>query len=438
LRIGQIRKMLHLAVRLGAGPLCIILLAGRQAAAEGIVLSGEATSILRVRDTIEKKSLYPVYEYLNFSVVNPGVDGRFSFHFSGWGRIDLGDLSSDKSADCDLQSGYLSYRSARNNFVVNLGRQFIAEGIASERVDGAYLRSDFKGGIGAAVFVGAPVVTETNGKGGDLLYGGRITQNSPFYTLGISALKAGQGSEGYREEEGVDLWLHPLKQVEVLGRSSYNSITDGWMEHEYNVTYIALDNLSINAGYSGINYRDYFYHMTSNVFSQVSPSNPGGLINSKEKMQSVVGGFSYSPSKALAIGADYKKYRYSIAGDADYYGGKATFTLPGSATTGFAMHRMDATTDEQRYYQYRVFVAKKVQNFDFSLDFFDVNYDRRISGCKNSYTVLGAVSCELGSGVRIGADVDYAKNPSYDSQFSGLVKLTYMFDIQRGVEGSTK
>ncbi|KAA0889877.1 hypothetical protein ET418_13485 [Oryzomonas rubra] len=415
------------------------LLAAAPVQSEGLAVSGESTTILRARESMDKKDLYPAYEYLRLSATNLDKEGRLSFYFGGWGRIDLGDRSTDKYRDGDLQYGYLSYRAPKNNLVVNLGRQFVAEGVASERVDGAYLRSDFTAGFGAAAFIGAPVVTETNSKGGDLIYGGRITHTlAKYYTLGVSALKASQSGERYREEEGVDVWLHPLKQIDAVGRSSYNSITDGWMEHDYRITYNPQDNLSINASYSDINYKDYFFHMTTNVFSLISPANPGGVMDPREKVQSLGGGIAYTPIKALTIGADYKNYDYKIAGDGNYYGGKATLLLPGAVVTGFAIHRMDGTTDKLRYNEYRVFAAKKFQRFDITADFFDVNYDSRINGIKNSYTVVGAASCDITPSLKIGADVDYSKNPDYDNEVAGLVKLTYTFDIRRGTEGRAK
>ncbi len=193
-----------------------------------------------------------------------------------------------------------------------------------------------------------------------MIYGGRVTHTMPkYYTLGVSALKASQSGERYREEEGLDIWLHPLKQVDAVGRSSYNSITDGWMEHDYRVTYNLLDNLSINAGYSEINYKDYFFHMTTNVFSLISPSTPTGQIDPNEKVQTAGGGIAYTPIKALTIAADYKNYNYEIAGDANYFGGKATFSPAGLFTAGFAIHRMDGTTDKLRYNEYRVFASKR-------------------------------------------------------------------------------
>lgn len=424
----------------GVATICSLFAAG-PAMAEDTVLSGESTTIFRTRESmIDNRTLAPAYEYLRLSTTKDmGENGSVSFYFGGWGRTDLGYRSTDRYQDADLQYGYLSYRAPRNNLMVNMGRQFIAEGVAAEKVDGLYVRSDFAAGFGGAVFAGAPVVTEPNSKGGDLVYGGRITQGMPqYYTVGASALKADLSGNRFREEEGVDIWLHPLSQAEAVGRSSYNSITNGWMEHAYTLTLRPLDSLSINVDYSSINYQDYFFHMTTNVFSLISPSNPTGVIDPNEKMQSLGGSISYTPIKSLTIALDYKNYKYEIAGDANYYGGKATFLLPESFVSGFAVHRMDGSSDKLRYNEYRVFASKKLQRFDLTADFIMVGYDSRIDGVRNSYTVVGAASYEIMPGLKIGADVDYSKNPTFTDEVAGLIKLSYAFDIRRGAEGRAK
>ncbi len=67
-----------------------------------------------------------------------------------------------------------------------------------------------------------------------------------------------------------------------------------------------------------------------------------------------------------------------------------------------------------------------------------MNYDSRINGVKSSYTVIGAASYAITPSLKIGADVDYSKNPDYDNEVAGLFKLTYAFDIRRGTEGRVK
>ena len=417
----------------------ILLLAAAPAMADSAAISGESTTLFRMHETVDKKNLYPAYEYLRLSATNLGKGGDISLYFGGWGRTDLGDKSTGKYLDGDLQYGYLSYRGKKNNMAINVGRQFVTEGVATERVDGMYFRSDLVAGFGAAAYVGAPVITEPDSKAGDLIYGGRISHGLPkYYVLGASALKSDRGSTRYREEEGIDLWLHPFKKFDVIGRSSYNSLTSGWMEHAYTATYTPIDSIKINAGLSDINCKDYYFHVTTTVFSLITPSNPGGIIDPNEKMLTLGGSVAYTPTKQLTLVADYKNYAYKIAGDANYYGGKMTFSLPESFVAGAAVHRMDGSTDKLRYSEYRTFASKRFQKVGLSVDFIDVHYDSPYNGVRNSYTVAGAASYEFMPGLKLAADIDYSKNPDFSNEVAGLIKLSYAFNITPGSEGKAK
>lgn len=387
--------------------------------------------------SLDKKDLYPVYEYLRFSVVNQEKDGSAtSLHVGGWARGDLADKSArDRYTDADLQYGFISYQGAKNNLLVNAGRQFIVEGVAAQRLDGFYVRNDFAAGFGAAAYVGSPVVTEPTLKADDFIYGGRVTHTlSKYYTLGISALRSFDDNGGvYREEEGLDVWVHPIKQVDITGRSAYNSATNGWMEHAYAASYTPLESLRIGADYSYTSYRDYFYRVTTSALSYLT-----GNIDQREKVKAFGGRIDYTPIKNLTVGVDLKNYSYDIAKSANYFGGKATYSLPDSFSAGFSVHRMDGKTNKLNYYEYRLFASKKIAHLNLALDFIDLNYDSRINGIKNTYAVAGAASYEFSEKLKIGADLDYSKNPDFDNEVKGLIKLTYVFDTKRAAEGRSK
>jgi hypothetical protein len=384
------------------------------------------------------KNLYPLFEYLRFSGTdNVGNYGSVGFHVGGWGRADLGGNNSFYNTDKlngDLQYGYLSYRGSKNNLLFNAGRQFVAEGVAADRLDGLYFRSDLAAGFGAAAYVGSPVVLEPNFKGGDLIYGGRITQSNPkYYSVGLSALRTNQGGSRLREEEGLDLWIHPLKQIDVVGKSSYNSITSGWMNHDYVITFNLLENLRISGNTSYISYKDYFYQVTTSALSLTN-----GVLNPNEKVLTVGGSIEFLPIKYLRLTADYKNYDYDIAGRAQYYGGKVTFPISDSFVAGFSAHRMDGETDKLRYDKYRVFAQKKLGKADLTADFFNVNYQSAINGVKNTYAVTGAAAYAITENLRISADANYLKDTLYDNAVTGFIKLTYAFDKKLGAEGRAK
>jgi len=383
-----------------------------------------------MRTTVDDKTLVPVYEYFNFEVTkNLKDDSAVSLHFGAWGRGDLADKSTGKETDGDLRYGYLSYRSSKGNTVANAGRQFISEGVISEKLDGLYLRNDFKAGIGAAVYVGKSVYTETDSKTGGILYGTRISHRMPdYYTIGLSALKSEREDGGrYREEEGVDIWLHPSRLVDLAGRTTYNSITSGFMEHAYTLTVIPMEKLNFSADLSGINYKDFLYNVTTNSLSLT-----GGNMNPNEKMLAVGGAVSYIPMKNVMVSANYRNYSYDIAGAANYFGGKVSYLDLDSFSAGASLYRMEGTSDRLRYCEARVYGSKKLASVILAADLHNVWYDRAINGVKSSYVISGTAGYEFSQKVKIGAELEYGRSPDFDNDVRGLLKLTYRFDTKIG------
>ena len=397
-------------------------------------LSGESETIFRMQK-INDRNLYPLYEYLRLSGSGDfrGM-GTVSFNAGGWGRVDLRDRSGDSNPYGDLQYGYVSYGGNKDNLLINAGRQFIAEGVATERLDGLYLRSDLAAGFGAAAFVGSPVVTQSNFKGGDVTYGGRVSQGNPkYYSIGLSALRTDYDNSRIREEQGIDIWVQPLRQVDLSGRSSYNSITSGWMEHAYTVTVTPFEKLRFTANLSKINYKDYFYQVTTSALSLTN-----GLLNPQEDVLSLGGSIEYTPMKNLRFVADYKNYDYAVAGHAKYYGGKATFSLPEFGAAGVSFHRMDGEVNKLKYSEYRMFASKSIGKANLTVDFFDVQYDSPINGIRNTYAVSAAVGYEVTPALQVSGDVEYSRTTDSDNALAGLFKLVYRFDMNFGAEGRSK
>ncbi|MGB9080581.1 MAG: hypothetical protein WCD00_04730 [Desulfuromonadaceae bacterium] len=429
-----------LALGAGVAVLASTLLWSTPLIASDFSFSGESTTILRMRTTIDKKDLFPAYEYLRLNMTDNRSDGSgVSFYLGAWGRADLGDKSTSSSTDGDLQYAYLTYHAPKNNTAVSIGRQFISEGVATERIDGLYLHSDFAYGIGASAYLGNSVITEPNSdprlQGGAVIYGTRLSQSDKkYYTVGLSVLKSErEDNSRYREEEGIDLWVRPIKQVDLTGRSTYNSITDGWMEHSYAATYAPLSNLSLGADFSRINFEDYLYNMTT---SALSATNPVWRINGRQTAVGV--NAAYTVIKNLTLAADYKYYSYDKTGDSSYFGGKATYSLPEAFVVGAGFHRMEGDIDKLRYVELRAFASKKIGHADLTIDAINVNYDREINGIRNSYAITGAALYEVNRKLKVGADVEYSRNPDFDSEVRALVKAIYTFDTKLAAEGGTK
>ncbi len=429
-----------LTLGIGVAVLASSLLWSAPLMASDYSFSGESNTIFRMRTTTDKKNLYPAYEYLRLNMTDNRSDGSgISFYLGAWGRADLGDKSTSNNTDGDLQYAYLTYHAPKNNAAVTIGRQFISEGVAAERIDGLFLRSDFGYGLGASAFVGNSVITEPNSdpkyQGGAIVYGTRVSQtNKKLYTIGLSVLKSErENNSRYREEEGVDLWLRPHELVDITGRSTYNSITNGWMENNYAISYAPITTLRLGVDFSYINFKDYLFNLTTPALSILNP------VWSLNNNQTAVGvSAAYTGVKNLTVAADCKFYSYDQSGDASYFGGKASYSFPDALAVGGGLHRMEGDTDKLRYTEYRVYASKKIGRTDLTVDAINVHYDKEISGISSSYALTGAAGYEFSRKFKVRGDLQYSKNPDFDREVRALVMGTYTFDTKFVAEGRPK
>ena len=416
--------------------LFVLILLFAPVGAPAASLTGNSNTYLQSRESAGGANLMPLYEYLDFNVQNLGSES-VSVHFGGWLGYDLQDDSfgNDKKKGSDLQYGYVSYRTNEHNAVVNLGRVMVFEGVAAERVDGIYVRTDLMKGFGISAFGGAPVETGTDLPGNSTIYGGRLShQYEGLYTIGLSYLNESKdnnenkNSNTWRREGGLDLWLRPMNKVELTGKSSFNFQTVGWMEHSYYLMLGPFDKVRVNAEATWINYEDYFASTTSSVFKLT----PGGPLDPKETVNILGPELFYAINNNWAVSADYKKYTYDIAGNASYYGAKVTYAMPKSYNAGISLHKMDGETDRLKYDEYRVYASKKIDKIDVAVDLLDVKYKEPINDVTDAYSATLAAGYELTQKLRVGADLEYSKNPDFDKDVRFFLKLNYRFDAELG------
>ncbi|HSQ78673.1 MAG TPA: hypothetical protein VLN91_07245 [Nitrospirota bacterium] len=393
-------------------------------------LLGQSRTYLQSREEIDSSKLLPFFEYLDFKADDVGSK-NVSFHFGGWLRYDLRDDSTlERNKNSDLQYAYLSIKGDRADAAMNLGRVLVNEGVASGQVDGAYVRTALKGGFGVAAFGGSPVETTFDDRSGDSVYGGRISHSvEDVYRIGFSYLKEKNNSMDFRKEEGVDLWLRPISKVELLGESFYNALTSDWMKHSYYLTLGQFSHLSFRTAYTQISYKDYFTSATTTAF-KLDPT----IIDPNEKLSTIGEEVSFNAG-VMTVAADYKKYQYEIAGDANYYGGKLTFSSSLKGGLGIAYHRMYGATDKLRYNEYRAYAFTSFGLINVTADCLVVRYDEEINGVRNAYAVVLAGGYTLTPKAKIGVDVEYEKNPNFNSDVRGLIKFVYNFDFVPAAKG---
>ncbi|HWR73000.1 MAG TPA: hypothetical protein VN604_07505 [Nitrospirota bacterium] len=403
-------------------------------------VSGQSRTYILSREAIDKSDLMPFFEFLDFRAEDVGVK-NVSFHFGGWLRYDLRDDSvQGKDKNSDLSYAYLRIRGDRADSALDLGRVLVNEGVASEQVDGAYARTALLGGFTVAAFGGAPVETYFDDRGGDSVYGGRISHGAwGIYRVGLSYLKEKNGnkldngkevSKDFREEEGVDLWFKPFDKMELLGNAFYNAITENWMFQTAYVTFGPFAGARLTGNATKVLYKDYFTSSTTTAF-KFDPA----IINPAIEMTSAGGEASYTIA-GVTLSGDYKKYTYRSTdpaipepGDADYFGGRLAYSASGKGGVGVGYHRMDGETSPLQYDEYRVYAFKRFGAFDITADYFNVRYDVEINGVKNAYAAVLAGGWNIADTLRLAADVEYGHNPFYDKEVRGIVKLVYNFDI---------
>ncbi len=409
--------------RLSAALIPLLLFFVTAAPLPAVTLDGSSRSYFTTGQSISAANLRPGYEYLDLSLGDLG-NQQLSMHFGGWARYDF----KEQTATSDLQYAYLSFRSTANNAVVNVGRTLVFEGVAAERIDGAYARTDLAGNFGLSVFGGVPAETNIETPGNNLIYGARISHQTPdLYRIGISALKEEKNSEKFREEAGVDLWLRPIEKVELLGRSTYDAVSHDWMEHSYDLVLGPFDKVRFVTEASRYLYAPLFRTTTNNAFVFGS-----GLLDPAEKVFSLGEEISFAVTDQVTVYANYRFYNYRIAGDAKSFGGRVNYARGKDTAAGFSVMRMDGDSDRLRYTQYRLYAAHTVGKLDLAVDLIDLVFDGAASGTNNSYSATLAVGYELGRSLKIGADVEYRTSPVVDRDVLFFAKLIYRFGFKAG------
>jgi hypothetical protein len=396
------------------------------AAAWAVSLEGTSRSYLLSREDFQRK-LLPGYEYLDFSVRDMGAES-ISGHFGGWGRFDF----REETGDTDIQYAFVSYKRKTDNSVVNLGRVTVFEGVAAERVDGVYARTDLPAGFGISAFGGSPVETVANTAGNDIVYGTRLShQKQGLYAVGVSFLKAEKNDTDFRKEEGVDLWFRPLDKVELLGRSSYNAETKGWMEHAYNLILGPFDKVRLNTELAKISYFDYF---TFGIPGVVSPAFRLGLdgLAPTDKLTILGEEVQFAATGKLAFAVNYRSLNYDIFGDASSYGARAAYTASKESGAGLSVNRVKGDARKNKYWEYRAYAYRVMGKVNVALDLIDVGYDEDINGVSRSSSASIAAGYALSENLKVGADVEYMKTPDFDKDIRVFARLIYSFAVSPG------
>jgi len=381
-------------------------------------ISGKSQTMLNARENIFKERIYRIYEYVDLSFTNAGDKG-ISLYASGWGRYTLdGPVDGDR-IEGELSYAYVAVPVNSINSRVSLGRQFVFAGAASEQIDGIHISTQ-AGGFSASLFGGSPPELDMDNRGGDAIYGGRLSHHlKGKYEVGASYLKEDNDGSDFREEYGVDLWLKPLSRLSLNGMSSYNMVTSGWMEHTYRLTFSPSDSMRIHGEISQIDYAHFFNSTTSAAFSTL-------WLNPDESVNSGTVGMEFSLNSSITLSARYRMLDYQLSGSAGSFGAGITYAGE-NKLAGLSIDRAEGDTDVLRYTMYRAYGSYTRRNADITADLSTVDYDLKSAGIGRTLSATGALGYQPLKDLRASLEVTYEESPLFTSETRAMMKLNYRF-----------
>jgi len=363
-------------------------------------------------------------------------DGNLSLHMYGWGRADLADESYNNNTTAgNLTYGYLLYRFDKDAADIRAGRFFVREGIVNEQVDGLSARASLPYGFALSAFGGATVHTHdlygehTDGKG-DSIFGGRLSYKySKFFELGVSGVYEDDAPtlnnhvNGNNRKVGAEIWLNPIRSIELVGHSSYNTEADEIAEHRYLLNLRPIAGLTISGQYNYQKEQSLFYSWA--MFS-------GAAIPSGNKATNTGVTATYSLTKSAELSLDYNHYDREV-GNADRYGGdlKLSF-LDNRLKSGIGYHYLDAGqefaisgTASGSYQNLRAYIMHDTKGYFAAIEGIGYFFKEKINDEDNAIQASMSLGYHLTPALALSGDISYGQNPDFKDETKGLIRLTY-------------
>ena len=409
----------------------------------------------------DKKFQAPVTQYLTIDAKKIGVEG-LSLHFNGWGDAIMGSTLPDEDRyNGNLTYFYLDYRLPANNASVKAGRMFVFDGLATEQIDGVSFRTDLPQGMTLSLFGGAPTKLDyKGGNKGDTIIGGRVSERyAGILEVGLSTLYEGGirtpinngtldvASEGYtppgslrsyRQLIGWDLWLSPIKMVELNGHTFYDLASSGIAENSYLATVRPMEKLSISGDYTDQTPKNYY--AATNLPSLFNPNEFGKL----RRYGAVV---TLTATKAIEVSVDYHRYNREATGNSDRSG----FDVRGAfdenkIKTGFSYHYVDganvapvtsvlpndsfSASPATRYNELRGYAMYDAHAYVVAFDGIAQLYNQSINGVDTAFELLASVGYRFTPHLLVSGDISYGQNPDNNNEVKGLIKVVYNFTTE--------
>jgi hypothetical protein len=410
-----------------------LLFAGTALAAD-LSLSSKTYGLLYQRELAggQKDRYAPLYEYLSADAANLGGQ-PLSFHFYGWGRVDLDKDSGSGGTSGEVGSLYLEYLHPQGNAQAKLGRFFLTEGAAMEIIDGAFVKATTPIGLGVSLYGGAPVeYSILNGtKGGSALYGTRVFFVQAGYAeIGASYLRENASFQEGKDRElfGGDLWLRVAPPVELTAQASYNRLVREMASQRYAVRILPVATFDISAGYESYAYKGLFQSTLHPAF--VFPS-----LDNNDKVHTIFGivDWAFVPGWTLEVAAKNIRHDKSDPGDANRGEVGLRYSYNDKKdTAGLSAAFVSADREENEYQEYRGFATYSPAKLRLALDALTQQYKKEINGKKNQYQVVATAGYQLLASLQLSGNLTYTQSPTFQDDWAGLIRVNYDFATSTG------
>ncbi|HKL26712.1 MAG TPA: hypothetical protein VJ910_10845 [Desulfuromonadales bacterium] len=411
----------------------ILLLAGLPALSFGAEIRFQSNTLFRLfeRDTVKEanSSILPGYEYLQIDAGELD-DYGISFHAYGWGRLDFtdNDYFDDRTAG-ELLYGYLEYRRQENRCSFRLGRQYVFEGVANEAIDGLRVSGDLGEHFSLSLYGGQPVGLDSeDGRSGDSIYGGRLAHRlGANYEVGVSYKTIENDDVTAEELLGIDLGLFLPANLSLSGYSTYNTESEGWAEHSYELR-IPAGSFVFKPFYHQFTYEDYF----DTGANAVNPFRALAQFDEELTAYGLDANWRYDDN--WTFGGKLKLHDYDQREEAQTY--SITFDWQGEEMTQYGGELGRTVTDSAGANEYtlvRLYGYCEAMAESFGIDFVSSDlvlafYDDEIYGEDSSLFVsLTGGKRFLDDALAVKISGDYSQDPYFEDDLRGMLIVSYNF-----------
>lgn len=360
-------------------------------------------------------TVVPIYESLSAlaTIRRPYTDG-IRLVLSAWGSMTVESPGGQRwTGDIDL--GYAEGSFFKRRLQVRLGRHFITGGAArTAQIDGLSVTSRLFRGLGLTGYGGVPVVPRFGAHRGDAIFGGRLFYRYSYDTeLGVSFNQILDSGRMARQDLGLDGRYAPHPKVTISGYALLALREARLAEADVAVLWQPLTMLAFSADYRRTA-PDLYLPLNSvfAVFSQETRDEVGGTVYLR-------------PLPRLRLYGDYRAV-LTEGGAGHRGGGKLSVAMGHKDHTSLNGEVRVFKLPQSGYVQGRLYSLHRLSSaVQATLSANAYWLDRPINGQGFSFTAVGTLSCELGSGLRLAATGMADVTPFVERRVEFLVRLSY-------------